>query len=533
MLNPTRESNSHSKASSMNLMSAQDYCESLKEYTPNVYVRGSKVECVVNHPLLKPGVNAIGMSYDFARMNEHRQYALAKQHTSGNVVNRFVHINRNSDDLLSKLEYVRALCQLTGCAMRYLTMDGMNALYQSSYRVDAELGKEYSGRLIEQMHRIQDNDLTVGVAMTDAKGDRSLRPSEQPNLDSHLRVTKRRPDGIEISGIKAIVTAAPYVHELFVLPGRNMKFEDRDFAVACLVPIDAPGLTIIARPAGRPGEQAAKFSSRFGQSTGACVFENVFVPHDKVFLCGEWEHSEYLTKTYANHHRHTCIGARAGFGDLLIGASTMMIETNGLNLETEPHLKESMVELIKTVESFYACGVSASVYCNTTDAGNAEPDAVFSNIGKLMLADSIYDMHRLANSVSGGLIVTLPHPEDDHNPDTQYKLDTLMSTSTDIPPQRRATVARLLEDLTASHSGAWYSVISIHGGGSPQAMKTEIFRNYPIEEKSELVQRLIERGVHSDAKSKSKQPGQCCDTGCEPPVNSTFPRRERNRKIQN
>ena len=511
----------------MNLMSSQEYCESLREYNPSVYVRGSRVDQVVEHPLLKPGVNAIGMTYDFARLTGHQDYALAHQHTSGKTVNRFVHINRHGEDLLAKLEYVRALCQLTGCAMRYLSMDGLNALFQSTFRMDAELGTEYSARLIEQMHRIQDSDLTVGIAMTDAKGDRSLRPSEQPKLDSHVRIVKRRPDGIEISGVKAIVTAAPYVHELFVLPGRNMTREDSDFAVACQVPIDAQGLTVIARPAGRPGDPSAEFSSRFGQSTGVCVFENVFVPYDRVYMCGEWEHAEHLTKTYANHHRHTCIGARAGFGDLLIGASSMMIETNGLDVNAEPHLRDSMVELIKTVESFYACGVSASVYYKTTEAGNAEPDAVYSNIGKLMLANSIYDMHRIANTVSGGLIVTLPHPDEDHNPDTMDKLDTLMSASPDIPPQRRAVVARLIEDLTASHSGAWYSVISVHGGGSPEAMKREIYRNYPIEEKSEFVQRLIERGVHRDSASGQEQPGQCCDSGCQPPEKSTLPIREK------
>ena len=511
----------------MNLMTSQDYCESLHEYSPNVYVRGSKVESVVSHPMLAPGVNAIGMTYDFARMQEHKEYALAEQHTSGKTVNRFVHINRNSDDLLSKLEYVRAVCQLTGCAMRYLSMDGLNALFQATYRMDSEYGTEYRSRLIEQMHRIQNEDLTVGIAMTDAKGDRSLRPSEQPKQDSHLRIVNRRPDGIEISGVKAIVTAAPYVHELFVLPGRNLTREDKDFAVACQVPIDAKGLTIIARPAGRPGDPTAEFSSRFGQSTGVCVFENVFVPYERVYMCGEWEHAEYLTKTYANHHRHTCIGARAGFGDLLIGASGMMIETNGLDVQAEPHLRDSMVDLIKTVESFYACGVSASVYCKTTEAGNCEPDAIYSNIGKLMLANSIYDMHRIANTVSGGLIVTLPHPDDDHNPDTMDKLDTLMSASPDIPPHRRATVARLIEDLTASHSGAWYSVISVHGGGSPEAMKREIFRKYPVAEKSEFVQRLIERGVHENNAAPTPQPGQCCDTGCEPPEKSTIPSRER------
>ena len=117
------------------------------------------------------------------------------------------------------------------------------------------------------------------------------------------------------------------MHELLVMPCRNMTEADADFAVCCAVPIDAENLTIISRPAGRPGENAAKFSAKYGQCTAVAIFDDVFVPWDNVFLAGEWQYSQFLTSTYATHHRHTCIGARAGFGDLLIGAGIMMIES--------------------------------------------------------------------------------------------------------------------------------------------------------------------------------------------------------------
>jgi len=161
------------------------------------------------------------------------------------------------------------------------------------------------------MHDAQERDLACAVAMTDAKGDRSKRPHQQENPDSHVRIVGRRKGGIVISGVKAIVTGAPYVHEILVMPGRNMTEADAEFAVCCAVPVDAKGLTIVARPAGRPGEAAAKFSARYGQSTGVCLFERVFVPWERVFLAGEWQHAGFLTYTYATHHRHTCIGARA------------------------------------------------------------------------------------------------------------------------------------------------------------------------------------------------------------------------------
>jgi 4-hydroxybutyryl-CoA dehydratase/vinylacetyl-CoA-Delta-isomerase len=150
-------------------------------------------------------------------------------------------------------------------------------------------------------------------------------------------------------------------------------------------------------------------------------------------------------------------------------------------------------------------------------AGSIMPDAVFANVGKLLLATQIYDMHRLAHYVSGGLVVALPGPEEDHNPETAASLAAVLAGRPDIPAAQRLEVARFVEDLTASHQGGWYSVISLHGGGSPEAMKREIWRNYPRAEKVELVERLLDRGVLDEGRRVSKQPGRCCATGCEVP----------------
>jgi 4-hydroxybutyryl-CoA dehydratase/vinylacetyl-CoA-Delta-isomerase len=191
-----------------------------------------------------------------------------------------------------------------------------------------------------------------------------------------------------------------------------------------------------------------------------------------------------------------------------------------------------MVELIKTVEGFYACGVAASVYARPDASGAMEPEPVYANIGKLLLATKIYDMHRLAHEVSGGLIVTLPGPDEDHNPHTQADLAAVLTARPDVPYDERIKVARLLEDLTASYQAGWYSVISMHGGGSPQAMKGEIYRHYPIPEKKQLVRRLLDRGAliaDAGAVSSSAQPGQCCDAGCQTPGPGTIPLRARSR----
>lgn len=499
------------------LMTAADYRESLRRYKPRVFVNGDKIENVAAEPRLAPGINAIGVAYDFAHKKEHELLMTARQGTSGKTVNRMLHIDETSTDLLYKLEAVRLLCQTSGCAQRYLCHDSFNGIFQATKRADTVHGTDYHQRFLNYLHRFQDEDLTVGIAMTDAKGDRSKRPGQQENPDVYVRIKERRKDGIVISGTKAIVTSAAYVHEFMVMPCRTHTQEDADFAVCCAVPCDAEGVTIVARPAGRPGENAAKFSSKYGQSTGVVIFDDVFVPHDRVFMAGEVEEAGFLTTSYATHHRHSCIGARAGFGDLLIGAGALMIEANGLDPDRHGHIRDAMVELITITESFFACGVASSVYAMKDPAGNVMPDAVFSNIGKLLLATKIYDMHKLAHYVSGGLIVALPGPDEDHNPETKASLAAVLGGRADIPAEQRLEVSRLIEDLTISHQGGWYSVISLHGGGSPEAMKREIWRNYPVNEKVEVVEQLLDRGVLADGKRVSKQPGRCCATGCEVP----------------
>ena len=501
------------------LMTPEAYRESLRALSPRVFINGQAVESVADEPLLAPGVNGIALTYELALHEQHKQVMAATEELTGETVNRFTHINRNSQDLLDKLEATRLACQYAGCAQRYLQQDALNAAYEATYRLESDGVDDRHQRFLAYLKDVQARDLTLAAAMTDAKGDRSKRPAAQTVKDSYVHITERRADGIVIRGAKAIVTGAPYVHEFLVMPCRAMREGEEDFAVCCAVPVDADGVTVIARPAGRPNQAGAKMSAVFAQSVGVIHFEDVFVPWDKVFVDGQIEAAAHLTHSFATHHRHSCIGARAGFGDLLIGAGALMLEANGLSYDRAPHLADRMTELIRITEGFYACGVASCIYGEADDSGTARPHQVFSNIGKLLLANQIYDMHKIAHEVSGGLVVALPEPDEDHNPATAGSLAELLRGADDVPYDQRAAVARLIEDLTASYTGGWYSVISLHGGGSPAAMELEILRNYEVPSKQELVQRLLDRGVLAvgDGPSADADPARCCAKGCDLP----------------
>ena len=124
------------------LMSGDDYRESLRRYSPTVFVDGRRVESVADEPALRPGVNAIALTYDYALKPEYAPLMTAVQHTSGKRVNRLSHIDTSPGDLLNKLEAVRLVCQETGCAQRYLTHDALNAIGQVCARIDDARGTQ-------------------------------------------------------------------------------------------------------------------------------------------------------------------------------------------------------------------------------------------------------------------------------------------------------------------------------------------------------------------------------------------------------
>jgi 4-hydroxybutyryl-CoA dehydratase / vinylacetyl-CoA-Delta-isomerase len=474
----------------MKLMTGREYVSSLNEYNPDVQVRGKKVTRVADEPLFQPGINAIAVTYELAHHPKHQDIMLAAL-ADGTKVNRLNALDYSTNDLLKKLEMVRLICKWTGCGQRYLMHDALGALAEITAMIDADKHTDYFSAFQEYLLHVQKHDLTCATAVTDAKGDRSKRPHEQADPDLYVRVVERNRNGIVVRGAKANITGAPYVHEFIVLPTRAMQKEDGDYAVSFAVPVDAPGIKIIAKPAGRPEDAEAPFSSNFGQSTALVIFNDVFVPWDRVFLCGEWEYTGKLAEAFANHHRHSCIGARAGLGDMIIGASALMAEYNGLPHTDVPHIRRNLGELIRITEGFYATGVAASVYGRKTVAGNFVPDAVQSNIGKLMLAEQVYDLFRLAHEISGGIVVTAPTPEDMAIPEAGELIDRYLVGKHGVTAEERIRMARFLEDLTASKEGGFYALISLHGGGSPEAMRMSAVRHYDMDsQKKHILHKL-------------------------------------------
>jgi len=312
----------------MALKTPEQYVDSLRQLNICAYVGGERVASVVDHPAIAPHINTVAKTYELAHQAEHREVMTAISHLSGERVHRYTHIFQNTDDLVKKIQMLRLLGQTTGtCFQRCVGLDALNALYATSFEIDQGEGTGYHKRFCDYLLRVQRDDLMLAGAMTDPKGHRAKKPSEQADPDQFVHVVERRPDGVVIRGAKLHNTGGINSHEILVLPGTGLAAGEKDYAIACAVPAGAPGVIFIF---GRQSNDTRKLEGgcdignpRFGVVGGEAmvVFENVFVPNEHIFMNGETKYCAGLVTYFATWHRANYGGCKGGNADVLIGAT--------------------------------------------------------------------------------------------------------------------------------------------------------------------------------------------------------------------
>ena len=358
------------------MMTSVQYVESMRKLNLRVYLFGKKVEDPINHPIIRPSLNSVAMTYKLAEMEEYRDIMTAVSNLTGKRVNRFCHLHQSPEDLIMKVKMQRLLGQKTAsCFQRCVGMDAFNAIYSTTYEIDQAHGTEYHKRFVEYLKLVQENDWTVDGAMTDPKGDRGLSPSQQPDPDMYVHIVEERKDGIVVRGAKAHQTGAVNSHEHLIMPTVAMKEADKDYAVSFAVPSDAEGVFMVY---GRQSCDTRKMegssidvgNSVFGGHEALVVFDNVFVPWERVFMCREFDFAGMMVERFAGYHRQSYGGCKVGVGDVLIGAAALAAEYNGVPKAS--HIKDKLIEMTHLNETLYSCGIACSCEGHPTKAGNYE-----------------------------------------------------------------------------------------------------------------------------------------------------------------
>jgi 4-hydroxybutyryl-CoA dehydratase/vinylacetyl-CoA-Delta-isomerase len=467
-----------------------DYLASLRGRDLEVYLFGERIAEPADHPVIRPSVNAMAATYDAAV--EDAGLATAHSDLIDGPVNRFLHVTASADDVVAQNLMQRRLGQITGtCFQRCVGMDGINTMYSITHDVDVAHGTTYHERFTTWLAEVQRSNLVIGGAMTDVKGDRSRSPSDQTDPDLYVHVVERREDGIVLRGAKAHQTGAVNSHWLLVMPTIRMTEEDRDYAVAAAVPVDAPGLSYVY------GRQSCDTRSmeggldvgneRFAGQEALVILDDVFVPTERVFLDGEHEYAGELVERFTSYHRRSYV-CKSGVGDVLIGASALVADYNGVPRAS--HIRDKIAEMAHLNETIFATGIAASHRSHRTAAGNWEPDVILSNVCKQHVTRFPYEIGRLAQDLAGGAVATLPSQQDFEHPDVGPVLAKYLKGRDGVSTEDRVRILRLIENMTMGRNAVGYLTESLHGAGSPQAQRIVMQRRIDLDARKRMAARL-------------------------------------------
>lgn len=478
----------------MALMTGEQYIESIRKLNMEIYMFGEKVENPVDNPILRPSLNSVRMTYDLAQDPQYADLMVVTSQLTGNKINRFTNIHTCTEDLKNKVKMQRLCGQKTAaCFQRCVGMDAFNAEYSTTYEIDKKYGTNYHENLKKFIMYCQENDLTVDGAMTDPKGDRSKAPHAQEDPDMFLRVVEQREDGIVVRGAKAHQTGICNSHEVIVMPTIAMGPDDKDYAVSFAVPVDTKGILMII---GRQSCDTRKLegsdldvgNSEFGGVEALVVFDDVFVPNERIFMNGETEFAGMLVERFAGYHRQSYGGCKVGVGDVLIGAAAVAAEYNGV--QKASHIKDKLIEMMHLNETLYCCGIACSAEGQPTESGAYLIDMLLANVCKQNITRFPYEIVRLAEDIAGGLMVTAPSEKDLRDPKIGAYVDKYFRGVEDVSTENRLRILRLIENLSLGTAAVGYRTESMHGAGSPQAQRIMISRQGNLAHKKELAKAI-------------------------------------------
>jgi len=464
----------------MAVRTRQGYIDSLRQQKPKVYMHGERIENVVDHPAFQVGINSAAVTYDLANDPAYAHLSRVQSPIIDEEISRWVHIPTDQQDDLVKIQLMQALGEyLAPCHYRCITSDALLAAWVASYEIDSSHKTSYHQNVLEMVRQVQKNDWIIGGGLVSPKGDRSKGSGQQSDPDMYLHVVEKKPDGIVVRGAKAHSTAAPYTNMLCI-----MEFElAQEYFVGFFTPLDAEGITFICRPAHGPAEPKMMenpLSSRFGGHVESMiVFEDVFVPWENVFMCGEFESGIIGgIALNASHLWHKCMCRSANI-DLSLGAAALIADYNGVG--NAPAIFDNLCEMAMGAEILRSCATAAAVEGWQHASGAYIPKTSPVCSGKVYAARRLGEDRYYMQDAAGGLVATMASEKDYLSPALGGMLEKYYKGRDDVPTEHRVRAFKLVEDLTASEFAGWYHAMCISGGGASTGLKGVLAMEYDFE----------------------------------------------------
>lgn len=482
------------------LRTREQYMADLAKKNPNLYFNGKKIDRL--DPMQLPAINVMGLTFDAAHDPKLKDLCTATSHLTGETINRFNHIHQNVEDLHKKQDMTRALCNEVGqCIQRCMGIDAANALNAVSYEAGKSPDRktDYYANWLKWLEYFQKNDLVASCAQTDQKGERLKRPGQQTDPDMYVRVVEERADGVVVRGCKVHISEASISDEILVVPNRALMPDEKEYAIAFAIPSDHPQVKQVVSFHNNNKREIYQKGYEVGYTDSYIIFDDTFVPWDRVFLCGETVHGGIAALLFALFHRHSYSGCKPACLDYVIGLAANAAEINGI--EKAPHVREMLSQLIMTGELGYAAGYTAS------DLGKPEmympgkgfvpygpgsyiPHSIYANVGRCLTGEAVFHEQEILCNIAGGLPATFPTERDFANPEIKDLLEKYLNRNTKIPIDDQVKFWFQFIDFTTSHSGGSMNYGNYHGGGSPIMEQIAITSQYDIKKRKDQVKKI-------------------------------------------
>lgn len=482
----------------MSLKTPQQYIDSIREIKSRVFIAGERIKDVTEHPNTRNVINAVAKTYELALDPEYQEIATATSHLTGEKISRWCHPPQSIDDLDKRRWMNVLMSQKVGtCHARCVGTLAIQVLPSVTYAMDQKLGTGYNKRFNNFLRYMQENDLTCSGPQTDAKGDRSKRPLEQADPDLYLHVVEKRSDGIIVRGAKLHQEGNFAAHYHLVSPPLvPLRKGEEDYALSFVIPVGTEGMTYVCQDSAMEAERRNAEDIRtlgnpiYGSSVSSMtIFDNVFVPWENVFMCGEVEFTgEYLDK-FAPLFNLLCGGAcKVGFMDLIIGAAQTIAEYNGI--ARAGHVVDKITEMIRVRETTHACATAAVLGGKEDPLGSGIyfPDFMATLMARLNTHYGFPQVVMLAADLAGGAVATMPSELELKNPENSQYVKKYLKGVASVPTEDRMRMLKFLQHWTTGPQ----VVRMWQGGVPPQIHRFTIYREAQagMAEKKKLAREL-------------------------------------------
>jgi 4-hydroxyphenylacetate 3-monooxygenase len=454
-----------------------------------VYLDGAAVPDVSAHPAFAPIAGTIAELFDLAA--DPASGMAVEQH--GARVNRLFTIPRGRDELAAYRAAAQVWAEHThGWVGR--SPDHVAAFFAGFAAHPESFDERFAPNVAAYQRRIRDEDLYVSYAIIPPQVSRADTAHAWEGDLIQAGVAQERADGIVVRGAQMLATGAAVADELFVSCIKPLGPEDADFALSFAVPVAAEGLKLYCR---RPYAPAATstfdypLTSRYDETDALVVFDDVFVPWERVFVLRDvagLRRQFFDTGAHAlgNWQSQIRFATKLRF---LAGLARTVASVNGV--DRFPGVVEKLGELASLV-SVVESGVLAAEYTAELDeAGLCRPGSR-ALYGAMGLQSELYPrvLAILRDLVGGGVLQVPSSVADLTTPDTRADLDRYVQ-SPGAPAAERIKLFKLAWDAVGSEFAGRHHQYELFYAGAPFVVKGYAFRNYGFDEPLAQVRRFL------------------------------------------